>query len=337
MCDLDYTVSPPKELCYRCADGFFQKFGQCQAYPECQTNQYLTLTQNTTALLTLNAECRQCPAGCLTCKNTSPTFSGNAKIECIECNTTTHIKSSTSGLCVVSNYNNKDQVDCGNPETSALFKYFQPSLNKWVCGQCPTGCISCLNTQKCLVCTANLYFLSKNSTCVLVPNCTSTNNKFQYFSLSLNQCTDCPQTCNECLLKDLYNEASSLVCKSCPANFELTESGSCVKNLLSDPTRNITNADFCASDSTTYAILIDGAVQCLPCPSNCASCQLENARVSTSHLRCTACKASFALFNNDQCKSICANGEYWSVNQCLACHYACKDCLDGTDKCLTCA
>lgn len=38
MCDLDYTVSPPQELCYRCADGFYQRFGQCQANPECQTN-----------------------------------------------------------------------------------------------------------------------------------------------------------------------------------------------------------------------------------------------------------------------------------------------------------
>lgn len=192
--------------------------------------------------------------------------------------------------------------------TSCLSGY---TLKQQVCLQCanPSICTSCTptNTSNCLTCIIGYYI--SGAACVSCPSgcdvCSIVNNSVVCTTYSVSQGV---QTL-------MYNSTTSfpyicdIGCSVCSTNFP----GQCLQCSV-----------------TYYAYQnSNGYFQCLPCPSNCATCYTANIN-GTNQLTCTTCINNAVLVvtgpNSPQVCNLCnpslnclACGS--NINSCTVCPY----------------
>ncbi|EAR88128.2 zinc finger lsd1 subclass family protein (macronuclear) [Tetrahymena thermophila SB210] len=217
---------------------------------------------------------------------------------------------------------------------------------------CSSNCLIC-SAQGCLTCQAS-YFLYKSA-------CVQTCPTNTYLSNSTT-CTDCNSNCKTC-------SNSATFCTSCNSpNYLIQLNGSCVSSCpqaqwprVSDGTcqqcdqscytctspGNQTSCTSCSGTnylynkqcisicpSGTYANTATNNNQCLPCNSNCSTCNGPNSN------NCTSCPLSFYLQSSTStCVSSCNSNQYAdnSLSKCINCNLTCTTCSGSSNNCQSCS
>jgi len=166
-----------------------------------------------------------------------------------------------------------------------------------------------------------------------------------------NSCVPCHvSNCLTCPLNDLK------ICTRCVSPFFLLNNNLCVSNCpngfykdntsqtclpCSSNCKSCQNSSNCHGCDNNYFLL---SGKCRPeCPNGyaqnngkCVQCETKNCNTCTTNGKtCTECNSPFVL-NNNNCEKECPEGRWSLLRKCVDCPEGCQDCCDGTrcDHCL---
>lgn len=288
-CDIDYSVSPPSEVCFKCGLGFYLYQAKCVAEPQCVDRQFLQFTKIQNQYLSFNASCNTCPPSCLSCKSTNQ-YEPYAPITCDVC-AANYVLDPTNNQCIFGYLNKESDVDCG--KDTGLYKFLlkRALQAEWICGECDAGCLSC-EAKYCFKCNSTYYLVTPAATndtpkCQPIDKCNAT----QYFTIE-NKCQNCPSECTACSVSNLQDPQNTFTCSACATGFAISPDGKCLKTVTDD---QIINSTLCPSTTAAakYPALINGFVQCFDCPASCLACELSNPKQENSALKCTLCISGY--------------------------------------------
>lgn len=227
-------------LCYECSDqNAYLNNGICF----CEDGFYYNETLSS---------CKKCGGDCKSCSNSETC------LECAESNTI--LTSSGKCSCIDGYYNS----------TNSLSYILNSPLN---CAQCPSDCLTCINSTMCLKCYINSANPNDLGTCQCPENSTLVNNiscscNSGLYMTKKNNVFYCAECNEECLTCTKYNK-----CTSC-----------------ADPRKVVNDEGNCELDCGPGHIAISNI--CFRCPDLCLYC--------SSTIECTEC-AENAYLNDNLC------------------------------------
>jgi proprotein convertase subtilisin/kexin type 5 len=267
------TCSQDLTQCYRCKHNFslVKQKNICVPSGGCPESYYLNVEHK---------QCEKCPdSNCLLCLSENP-------YTCVNCNSITTL------------VNKKCESRC--QKTSVFVD------KKGKCIECDEDlkatCLVCdpLDLKRCLRCDQQqiLKYLFKGK---CHENCPTKS----YLEKQTNECTECPQNCDEC--------GKEYKCDKCQVGFYLNENNECVKACLNG---------FIANEKN----------QCKKCKTEnlCKICDIKDKS------KCIECKNGlFIDLVHNKCLDKCPLGTIVSGSSCLSCGSYCLEC-ESFDTCKTC-
>ena len=238
-----------------------------------------------------NGVCQQCGEGCATCDPQNPTF-------CLSCIPSAKLN---AGVC--------DSSNCPSGTVAVAAQ-----SNSSECLPCQYPCKTCISHQyHCTSCEEDFYLYRvspESRTCLRVcPLGTLLQGLI---------CQPCREHCSACL-------SVPSNCIQCQPNYILYKS-KCVEACPSIlwPTPEGT---FCL-DNCPPGLFKGGNQTCLPCGSECLTCDLLASN-------CTGCKEG-VLAEYGVCVNNCLETQYISGGLCFNCSYPCSKCFKAADYCVGC-
>jgi hypothetical protein len=292
-------TSKDNGTCLSCTAPFVLDDGYCKE--ACSLNKYV-----------INGLCKQCNAFCLECSDEA------------NCNKCDAIHFVMNGQCV-------DECETG----------YYKTLNPNECKSCDKRCTKCSSQTLCDGCQDG--YLLKDGICQQ-----SCGMGF-YAERIMKKCFKCIDNCKECIDGDScntclegYTMSDGKCITECPEG-TIPIKGVCAKCVDQSCKRcnpdNISECKICNEQSvllngqcvtTCGKFFFENNRQCIPCPENCETCNLE---------KCFECSETKVLLEDRECRSNCPDGYVQKGRVCVKCTnpLECKTCNpDSLDQCTEC-
>jgi hypothetical protein len=184
--------------------------------------------------------------------------------------------------------------------TNCSYGFYQ-DLGNMACSQCPSECLTCINSANCTTCQPNLY-------------------------LYVGQClTNCPT-----FPVFYYKYNSSFTCiANCPAPFfGFQGTGRCEKTC---PTAYFTN-----TTTKQCQMCPTGCNTCYG--TNCTSCTSGYTYVSKKNICSKQCSLALPYFSKGDCAASCSAGTFMLTDlvTCQLCNRICTECSILATNCTKC-
>ncbi|MBE6449382.1 MAG: hypothetical protein E7013_01605 [Alphaproteobacteria bacterium] len=307
-CETGYSGSS----CTSCATGYYSDGSSCLAL-NCTNG---TVSGNVCACSDGyygTTSCTPCPGNCETCNSNGVCTScidGYTGTICSDCDEGYYADGST---CI--------ELTCENGTVSGnVCACNDGYYGTTSCSACPGNCKTCDSNGTCTSCidgytgttctTCASGYYADGSACVKLTceNGTVSGNVCAcndgYYGTT--SCSPCPGNCATCdsngACKTCIDGYTGTTCTDCASGY-YADGGTCIELTCENGT---VDGDTCACNDGYY-----GTTSCIPCPSECATCDSDGV--------CTSCQT----------------GYYLSDSGCLTCASGCYSCQDGT-SCLSC-
>ncbi|KAL4489343.1 hypothetical protein ABPG72_018998 [Tetrahymena utriculariae] len=346
------TCKNSQKNCLSCEVGYNYNSLTNQCDPICdQTCQSCSLPYNKNACFScfdgnflLNNQCIPCQPPCVNCSSLNT---------CLSCQNNYIYKSDTNSCTLI----------CPNPCTSCQMSELKVIqclscfdgffMSQYQCMACQNACKTCETKQtNCLSCFENYTYNPSLNLCVPIcdPSCKSCFSPYNAQScltcfdgdyLFDNQCLPCQLPCKSC-------QNSSQTCSSCLSNYTFNQSTFDCSPVCDQSCYTCNQPLDSSSCLSCYNGFYLSNNQCLPCDSECSSCQMtannctkcsDNYIFDEVHEICVpicaqACKTCILPLMSNQCTS-CYDGYYLNDFSCVSCQPPCQNCIDQSN-CLSC-
>ncbi|EAR81858.2 zinc finger lsd1 subclass family protein (macronuclear) [Tetrahymena thermophila SB210] len=335
-CEIGYNYNPLTNYCDPICD---------------QTCQSCSLPYNKNACLScfdgnflLNNQCIPCQPPCLSCSNLST---------CLSCQSSYIFNSDTNScslicpiLCTSCQMSDLKVIQCLSCQDGFYVSQYQ-------CLACQTPCKTCQGKQtNCLSCIENYTYSPSLNLCspICDPSCKSCYSPYNSQScltcfdgdyLLNNECLSCQLPCKSC-------QNSSQTCLSCIDNYTFNQSTFDCSPVCDQSCYTCSYPLDSSSCLSCYNGFYLSNKQCLPCDSECSSCQItaNNCTQCSDNyifdeveevclpICAQTCKTCTLPLMNNQCSS-CFDGYYLNNYSCVPCQSPCQNCIDQSN-CLSC-
>ncbi|KAL4506331.1 hypothetical protein ABPG73_017065 [Tetrahymena malaccensis] len=346
------TCFNSQKNCLSCEVGYNYNSLTNYCDPICdQTCQSCSLPYNKNACLScfnnyflLNNQCIPCQPPCVTCSNLST---------CLSCQDNYIYNSDTNSctlicpaLCTSCQMSEQKVIQCLTCQDGFYMSQYQ-------CLPCQQPCKMCQGKQtSCLSCIDNYNYDSSLNICnpICDPSCKSCSSPYNTQScltcfdgdyLYNNQCLPCQLPCKTC-------QNSSQNCLSCINNYTFNQSTFDCSPVCDQSCYTCSQPLDSSSCLSCFNGFYLSNKQCLPCDSECSSCQLtaKNCTKCSDNyvfdevqeiclpICASTCKTCILPLMNNQCSS-CYDGFYLNDFSCIQCQPPCQNCIDQ-NNCLSC-